>query len=201
MIITLLTLYLFLSYLTGLLFQHSFYPGFNPALSTLLSLLVPMLLFVPIADLPLYSYIIALTGYLSVSGFFMVSLSVLQQKMQSVGLHKPCISYKEKKYIYSILACTGLLFYPMALGFSQFDPYTLGYWYSFPINYYLVLPVLAIICLVCAYLNYYYLPVIIALSLASYYGLPYPSYNWWDHFMDPWIWFYACYFLIRSVRK
>ena len=204
MIITLISFYLLLCNRLNTLFKvllerfacfKSRYAQKTSIIALTLSLVCSSCIFLPIMGLPLYGYIISLTNYLSISSFVLIALTSAQQILPVFHVNKTLISLKEKRFIYRIIAYTGLAFYPMTLGLTQFDPYTLGYWHSFPQYYNVILALSALISIVCCYLKYYYLPVIFILSFINYSLLLYPSYNWWDHFIDPWIWLYACYLL------
>ena len=143
----------------------------------IVGLLLPAVL---ISDTPLYQYIRAGLGDLSVSLKIILLVILYQRGSQSVVIQK-----SEWKMIIFGAAITGLLFYPFALGVTMFDPYAFGYAAN---NFVLVLLVLLGLSI---WKKLWLLTAIICLSLVGYYGAVLESSNLWDYVLDPVLWLYA----------
>ena len=192
MLITIVTLYLCCSYWVYKAWQWVL----PPVPAVLGALVTSLLLGLPVYNLPIHAYITGITGHLSISSFVLVAAHCLRP----ASCNLLYLSDQEQKFICRILAYSGLFLYPMTLGLTQFDPYILGYWQSFPHYFYLIIGLLMAISLLACYLRYHYVVIIFIGSLLGYDLHSHPSTNWWDYYIDPWIWFYACYFLIRKLR-
>ena len=167
----------------------------------LLAILTGLLLWVPINSLPVYAYIVGVTSYLSVSSFVLLLACCMRQWNGNAAHSLLHVSLCQQRFTYRILAYSGLILYPMTLGLTQFDPYVLGYWHSFPGYFYVVVSLLAVMTILSCRYRYYHLPLIFTLSLLAYAMQISPSMNWWDYYIDPWIWCYAVYFLVRNLRN
>jgi len=151
----------------------------------LVAVLLALGLFLPVSGLTIAQWLRSVTGDLSVLTLVIFS-SILAQRL----FHFNLVAAHSKKRLLLVVAVVGVVFYPLALGVSAFDPYHLGYaavWMS------------ALLCLasIIAWLSAKRdLSIILLLPLIAYNLHLLESSNLWDYLLDPILLVYA---LVRSM--
>jgi hypothetical protein len=146
----------------------------------LVAVLLALGLFLPVSGSTIAQWLRSVTGDLSVLTLVIFS-NILAQRL----FHFNLVEANSKKLLLLSVAVVGVVFYPLALGVSAFDPYHLGY-----------APVLlsALLCLasVIAWLSAKRdLAIILLLPLLGYNLHLLESSNLWDYLLDPILWVYA----------
>lgn len=148
-----------------------------PLLALLSSLII---LILPIGGLPVFYYLRAYIGDLSITSTVFFGAYVFQR-----GFGKNIYNAAEAKYLQNLVVLLGLLLYPFALGMGQFDPYRFGY---HPQVLAIVLFFSAVYFWHKAY--YFLLFVVTSVVLGFLLGLL-ESNNLWDYILDAVLWL-AC---------
>jgi hypothetical protein len=121
-----------------------------------------------------------ITGDLSISTLVLLALALLRT-LSGCAL----VEEANRLLMLRAIAIAAVLFYPLALGFSAFDPYRLGYgnlWFM----------VILLGLAVWSVLRYStFLALCIALAVAAWSAGWYESSNVWDYLLDPWLAIYA----------
>lgn len=94
---------------------------------------------------------------------------------------------------YAIFALTGLILYPTALGFTSFDPYSLGWGKLLPFAIFLIA--------VASVWKQKHLALLLAAALVAAVLRMYPSENLWDYLIDPIFFFYSVTQLFRRKNR
>jgi len=146
----------------------------------------------PVGALPLAGYVRGATGDLSIASLLLLGMGLLR------ALHGVPMPPDRNKLL-SLIVLVAIAFYPWALGWSNFDPYRLGYG-----SYWLLAGLLGI-----ALLSYWQeLPTValaIGLAVLAWSTGWYESANLWDYLLDPLVSIYAAMVLatqgIRRLRR
>ncbi|MCF6281732.1 MAG: hypothetical protein L3J28_05880 [Candidatus Polarisedimenticolaceae bacterium] len=97
----------------------------------------------------------------------------------------PLYNCCEKWTLFSLIAITGALFYPFALGLTYTDPYIWGF------SSYLMLAIVVTLALLAWQRRWYFSTLIISVALLGWsFGLL-ESRNLWDYLLDPAIFIYT----------
>lgn len=145
-----------------------------------------LLALLPLSDLPLAGYTRGMVGDLSITTLVLIGLAILRP----YGI---VASEKSRAQLLLVIAASALIFYPMTLGITLYDPYRLGYGDAGLFSVVLVIALLAwwrqsnliVLCLTLATL---------AWSLGGY-----ESTNAWDYFIDPLLASYALFYGCRRL--
>ena len=130
-----------------------------------------------------------LTGDLSILSTALLILAIIQMIWD-----KKWIIPKESKAMQWSIALLGLLFYPLALGLGQVDPYVWGY-----ANPYMLGALLGLSIVAFAYA--YYATAVIVLCVVLAWSLHVlDSNNIWDYLLDPFVFFFFVGKLVRCRR-
>ncbi|MFM2409076.1 MAG: hypothetical protein RL358_1818 [Pseudomonadota bacterium] len=140
----------------------------------------------PLNGLPLAGYTRGMVGDLSITTLMLIGLAVLRP----YGI---AASEKSRAQLLLIIAASALIFYPMTLGITLYDPYRLGYGDAGFFSVVLVIALLAwwrqsnlvVLCIALATLVW---------SLGGY-----ESTNVWDYFIDPLLASYALFYGCRRL--
>lgn len=160
----------------------------NPqVLAIVVGALLPLVI---IGDLPIYQYLRAVTGDLSISTKLLLLLVLYQR-----GVQRIVTSESEWSIGLSAVAVTGLFFYPLSLGLSMFDPYAYGYSASG------LVAVSLLLAAVCAWRRWWWLALALSLSVIAYLAGILESDNLWDYLMDPLLWLYALFVSCATLLK
>jgi len=155
--------------------------------------LVALCSLVPVHGFLLFMYVHSMLGDLSLTSKAFLIAWLLYR------LGGPVLSdMKEIRFVMRAIAITGLVFYPLALGLSPFDPYSVGYSAS-------VLIVITIIAGVYGLREgYMVLASAMLLGLWGYLLGFMESDNLFDYLLDPMLFLYAagftCVTLLRNLK-
>jgi hypothetical protein len=133
---------------------------------------------VPVGGLPLAGYMRGATGDMSVTSLVLLSAALLHALRGW-----PPLPGRNQLLLLLVIAAAG--FYPLALGWGDYDPYRLGFGSLWFLAYLLGVALLA---------AWKGLPVIactIALSVLAWSAGWYESANLWDYLLDPMVSIYA----------
>jgi hypothetical protein len=142
-------------------------------------------LFIPFGDLPAAAYLRGATGDVSVTTLILAGSACIA-RLTGKALIEP----RDRWVLYSLLALAAAFLYPFALGWTQFDPYALGYG-----SVGFVTAVLLVTLAAWRAKLYAIVFIVIAAALAYLAGA-YESRNLWDYLIDPLVSVYA---LIRLL--
>ncbi len=146
--------------------------------------------FVPISGLPIAAYIRGALGDLSITTLVLVAAACLSRLTGK----KPIGGSGFFALMLLLFAC-GLFLYPLGLGLTRFDPYSLGYGSK---TFGLILFCLAAMAW---YFRLYIVVFCIILSVLAYLFGFYESRNLWDYLVDPLIVFYSLFRVIYIAGK
>jgi hypothetical protein len=142
--------------------------------------LLALCLFLPVSGLSVAQWLRSVVGDLSMFTL-LVFLNILAQRL----FKRNFITADSRKKLLLGVAMVGVVFYPLALGVSSFDPYRLGYSPVF---------MAALLCLasITAWLRAHReLAIILLLPLLAYNLRMLESVNLWDYLLDPVLLVYA----------
>jgi hypothetical protein len=139
-----------------------------------------VVLSIPLWGVSLAGCVRGITGDLSMTTLVFLALALVR----SLSGRVPVVESNRAATLKAI-AIAAVLFYPLALGFSMFDPYRLGYG-----NLWFMAALLGLA--IWASLRYSILfALCIALAVAAWSAGWYESPNLWDYLLDPWLAVYA----------
>jgi len=131
----------------------------------------------------------AFFGQLSITSLALLSCFIIQSMFNL----QPIITSKEKQTLCVLIGATAFVFYPLALGLTAFDPYSLGFQ---PKTLSLVLALTAIPFLFFGFLK---ITAIIAVTLTAFNYSILTSNNLWDYLIDPLLAIYCIGFCIKGL--
>ena len=136
----------------------------------------------PVFGLPLAGYVRGVLSDLSFTSMALLTCAIAPRLgASSLG------SAEEWRFVFGLVAATGLFLYPMALGLGPFDPYTLGF---APTG---LLVMLALFAGLAWWRRYHVCLGAIVLAVLAYRLGLLESSNLWDYLLDPWLLLYAIY--------
>jgi hypothetical protein len=146
-----------------------------------------LLMLIPFGGMPVAAYIRGMTGDLSITTLVLLWHALL-------GPWCDCVKdqARHRFALLVLMACTALVFYPMALGAGMLDPYRLGYGNPQFVTALLLLALLA------WYLKSALIALCIALATLGWTAGWYESGNLWDYLLDPFVSVYALAKLMSS---
>lgn len=150
--------------------------------SILLGLMV--VAFIPVRGLPLAGYVRGLTGDFSITTWILL-VAVCVSRVTDRELY----SARSKTVLMFLVLVGGVLLYPMTLGLTYLDPYTLGY-DSRPF-----LVVLFVLALWAVQKELYLIALCLSGSVLAHTMGILESRNLWDYLIDVWVVLYAVGFL------
>jgi hypothetical protein len=139
-----------------------------------------ILLSVPLWGLSGAGFVRGITGDLSIPALVLLALALLR----ALSGREP-VEVANRHRMLGAIIIAAVLFYPLALGLSAFDPYRLGYgnlWFLAALLGFAIWSSLRYSTL---------LAVCIALAVAAWSAGWYESPNLWDYLLDPWLAIYA----------
>jgi hypothetical protein len=171
----------------GLALMEKLYPNFKPKQKyVLLILLLPVVIY-PFEYGSVW-WLRGLTGDLSITSLCLLAMALFKKLG---GLSLIDISVKEKCVLMRFIVVVGLIFYPLALGLTSFDPYSLGYQ-----NIYGIAVVLGLTFMV--FLSGYTVMAGMLLFAVLAWNIQLlQSVNLWDYLLDPFVFFYALGSVVR----
>ncbi len=135
--------------------------------------LLAQIVVLSVAGLPVVVYIRGISGDLSITTVVVLLLWIW---WRTAGWRPPqhC-----RTTLYSLVLLCALIFYPMALGATAYDPYALGY------GSLIFLALLAVVTLIAWWYRQWLLCCCITLALLAFAVEWYDSTNLWDYLIDP----------------
>lgn len=152
--------------------------------------IILLLMLIPFGGLPLAAYVRGLTGDLSIT-----TLVLLWCALSRPWLGAETNADKGRRALLLLIAAAALLFYPLALGLTAYDPYHHGYGDPW------LVATLLLVALTAWMWKYHLIALCIALSILAWPVGWYESDNLWDYLMDPWVAIYALIFNIKRGVK
>ena len=157
-------------------------------LQSYIPLLAPLIVLLPVAGLPVYTYIRGAIGDLSIVSQGLILAIVIQRLSQ-----KQLVDDASKQQLPVIISIMGILLYPAALGLGPVDTYSFGYQGA-------LLPLLALLITVWLF----YVRALLASGLLAFAVLvaavgAMESSNLWDYIIDPLLFFYMGYQLLMQT--
>lgn len=144
---------------------------------------------VPVYSLSLAEWLRSVVGDLSVLTM-LVLINILTQRLGRFDL----LSATSRPYLFIAVALLGIVFYPLALGASEFDPYSMGY---APFTLVLVVCALSIIAWLGSQRK---LAVMLLLPLLAFNLTLLESTNLWDYLLDPVLVIYAVVQVLIALK-
>jgi hypothetical protein len=142
--------------------------------------LLTLCLFLPVSGLSVAQWLRSVLGDLSIFTL-LVFLNILAQRL----FKRDFINPDSRNKLLLGVAMVGVVFYPLALGVSSFDPYRLGYSPA-------IMAVLLCLASIIAWLRAHReLAIILLLPLLAYNLGIFESSNLWDYLLDPVLLVYA----------
>ncbi len=141
---------------------------------------------IPFNGLPLAAYVRGMVGDLSITTMVLLWAALLQ----------PCHAATERGQrdrLLMLIAATALVFYPMTLGMSLYDPYRMGYGNA------VFVAVVLLIASVAWLVRYSLIALCLTLATLAWALGWYESTNLWDYLLDPLVAVYALGALLRLV--
>jgi hypothetical protein len=139
-----------------------------------------MLLSVPLWGVSAAGFVRGITGDLSISTVVLLAMALTRSLSG-----RELVEGTNRHRMLGAIVIGAVLFYPLALGLSAFDPYRLGYgnlWFMAALLGFAIWSSLRYSML---------LAVCIALAVAAWSAGWYESPNLWDYLLDPWLAIYA----------
>lgn len=135
---------------------------------------------IPLWGVSLAGFVRGMTGDLSIA-----TLALLALALASSFAERVLVEEQNRLKMLQAILIAAVLFYPLALGISMFDPYRLGYG-----NLWFMVALLGLAAW--SSLRYSTLfALCIALAVAAWSAGWYESPNLWDYLLDPWLAVYA----------
>ena len=141
--------------------------------------------FIPFGDLPAAAYLRGVTGDVSVTTLVLAG-AVCIARLTGKALIEP----RDRRVLCQLLALAAAFLYPFALGWTPFDPYSLGY------GSIGLLAALLCVTLAAWWARLHAVVFIVIAAALAYLAGAYESRNLWDYLIDPLVSVYA---LIRLL--
>ncbi len=154
----------------------------------LLVLFLCIFSFIPINGLPVIGYIKVLTGNLSITTVTLIIFALYE----ILNDNKNTNTKYSISRLMIIISLIGLVFYPMSLGLTFFDPYILGY----DTLYMTLFLFISAIIMIVNKLHLIALCIIFAIFAHSFNLLN--SSNLWDYCLDFPLFLFSIYFIIKT---
>jgi hypothetical protein len=145
--------------------------------------------FIPFGDLPAAAYLRGVTGDVSVTTLVLGAAACIARLTG-----KPLIEPRDRQVLCQLLALAAALLYPFALGWTQFDPYALGYG---SVGF---VTVLLMVALAAWRAKLHAVVFIVVAAALAYLAGAYESRNLWDYLIDPLVCAYALARPLAGVR-
>jgi len=146
--------------------------------------------FIPFGDLSAAAYLRGVTGDVSVTTLVLAGSACITRLTG-----KAFIAPRDRRVLYSLLALAAAFLYPFALGWTPFDPYSLGY------GSIGLLTALLCVALAAWWMRLYAVVFIVVAAALAYLAGACESRNLWDYLIDPLVSFYALAWFIAGLRR
>jgi hypothetical protein len=149
----------------------------------------PFAVFIPFGDVSAAAYLRGVTGDVSVTTLVLAGSACIAQLAG-----KALIGPRDRQVLCQLLALAALFLYPLALGWTPFDPYSLGY------GSVGLVTVLLMVTLAAWRAKLYAAVFIVIAAALAYLAGAYESRNLWDYLIDPLVSVYALARLLSGLR-
>jgi hypothetical protein len=139
-------------------------------------------LFVPVGDLSVLAYVRGVTGDLSAP-----TLALAASACASRIRGRSLFERRDRNALLALVAAAALILYPLALGWTPFDPYAPGY------GSVALITVLLLVTLAAWRARLNLVVIVVLAAAAAYLAGVYESRNLWDYLIDPLAAFYALF--------
>lgn len=146
-------------------------------------------IFLPVFGLSVAQWVRSVVGDLSVVTMIIFS-NILTQRLFNITL----VDDATKKTLLPGVILVGIVFYPLALGMSAFDPYQLGYSPA------LMSALLCLTSIVAWFKSVRSLAVILLMPILAFNLHMLESFNLWDYLLDPIVFVYAVVQIVLNVQ-
>jgi len=156
----------------------------------LLMSVIAIIVAIPIGTLSPAAYLRSGFGDLSITTHVLLGMAIF-----TVLSGRRPVEERQKNAIHGMIAVTGLVFYPLALGFGPFDPYRLGYgspWF---------LTGLLMLALGAWAVRFHLISICIALAVLAHAMAWNESTNLWDYLLDPLVSIYAVVVVLAGMLR
>ena len=148
------------------------------------------LAFLPIKGVTLAGYLWSLIGHVSITTLVLVFLTCISRIADRA-------LYKQSSFLalMVVVATGGVFLYPLALGLTSFDPYSLGY------HSRVFAALLFCVALAAWYFGFYLVQFCVIFAVSGFLLGIYESRNMWDYLIDPLIVTYALFWLLVTIIR
>ena len=146
--------------------------------------------FVPFGDLSIAAYVRGATGDLSVTTLVLAAAACVAQLTG-----RTAVGPRDLRALFWLVAFGAAFLYPFALGWTQFDPYALGYG---SIGF---VTALLLVALAAWHFRLNVVVLIVIAAALAYLAGAYESRNLWDYLIDPLAALYALVRLLAGLRR
>ena len=146
--------------------------------------------FIPFGDLPAAAYLRGVTGDVSVTTLVLAGAACIARLTG-----RTLVGPRDLRALFWLVVLAALFLYPFALGWTQFDPYALGYG---SIDF---LTALLLVTLAAWRAKLYALMFIVIAAALAHLAGAYESRNLWDYLIDPLVCSYALARLLAHLRQ
>jgi len=146
--------------------------------------------FVPFGDLSIAAYVRGATGDLSMTTLVLAGAACVAQLTG-----RTVIAPRNLRALFWLVVSAAAFLYPFALGWTQFDPYALGYG---SIEF---VTALLLVTLAAWHFRRDVVVLIVIAAVLAYVVGAYESRNLWDYLIDPLVALYALVRLLAGVRR
>jgi hypothetical protein len=146
--------------------------------------------FAPFGDLSAAAYVRGVTGDLSMATLVLAGAACVARLTG-----RTVIAPRDLRALFGLVASAAAFLYPLALGWTQFDPYALGYG---SIEF---VTALLLVTLAAWYFRRNIVALIIIAAALAYLLGAYESRNLWDYLIDPLAALYALVRLLAGARR
>jgi len=148
------------------------------------------LMLIPFGELPLAAYLRGVTGDLSITTLVLIWCALIRPGF-ACGGNKT----SNRRSLPTLVALVALLFYPLSLGLTAFDPYRLGY--GDP----QLVAALLLAALAAWFRKQHLIAICISLAILAWTTGWYESGNLWDYLLDPWVAIYSLSVMVLQGMK
>lgn len=149
-----------------------------------------IILFLPIREAPVFYYLRAYIGDLSITSSIFFGAYVARK-----GLGRALYQAAEGRHLLWTILLLGLFLYPAALGLGQFDPYRLGY------HPQALLVLLLFSAVYLWFKAYYFLLFVVTSVVVAFSSGLLESNNLWDYLLDAVLWLFCIAKLLLAGLK
>jgi hypothetical protein len=161
---------------------------FSPRVRIAAMLGAALAVFVPLGDLSMAAFVRGATGDLSVTTLYLAGAACTAQLNG-----RTATPARDLRALFGLVVFGAAFLYPFALGWTQFDPYALGY------GSIAFVTALLLLTLAAWHFRRYVVVLIVIAAALAYLAGAYESRNLWDYLIDPLVSLYAIVCLLAAA--